>query len=208
MLNIENQNIFGKVIADALAAVERNMSLTSGSRLRWINAIGKAAARIESNDFLMTWQAENETLVIWTVGTTNEVYEANGACQCKAFLNGVPCWHKAAKQLIKNYYAALETKPPESKEQLVLDVIKGEKHYSELYLKNREWVHKQGVSEAIQSLKDKGVIRKNEKTGLLEIIDNQPLESKPQDTPEDITRAPYLKPSGDYKPVKIGSVRI
>lgn len=143
MIEINNQQLFGKVIADALAAVENNSNLTSGNRLRWINAIGKAAANIESTDFLMTWQPEAQTLVIWTVGTTNQVYETNGVCQCAAFLNGQPCWHKAAKQLIKNYYAALETKPPTT------------------------------TGAAI-----------------------------------DITKAPYLKPNTNAKPVSVGGMRI
>jgi len=111
-IEIKDRNLFGKIIAQALAAVDNNLANTSGMRLRWINAIGKAAARIESNDFLMTWHADTETLVIWTVGTTNQVYETNGVCQCPAYLKGYPCWHKAAKQLIKNYFTALDKLPP------------------------------------------------------------------------------------------------
>jgi len=121
MIEITNNNLFGKTIADALAKVENNPNLTSGMRLRWVNAISKAVAQIEDHGAFMTWQ-ENETLLIWS-NDSNEIYEANGVCQCRAYQNGYPCWHKAAKQLIKNYYAALETKPP-TKSGAAVDISK------------------------------------------------------------------------------------
>jgi hypothetical protein len=113
MINIENKEIFGKVIADALAKVALNASLATWEVLRWNNAIAKAAAQIEDHGAFMDWQEEKQTLLIWS-DRSNNIYEANGVCQCKAFELGQPCWHKAAKQLIKNYYAALELAPLKS----------------------------------------------------------------------------------------------
>ncbi|MET0466768.1 MAG: SWIM zinc finger family protein [Chitinophagaceae bacterium] len=38
---------------------------------------------------------------------SNEIYTANGTCQCKAFQNGRrPCWHRAAARLVKRYTEA------------------------------------------------------------------------------------------------------
>lgn len=111
MIEINNRDLFGKVIAESLVKIDSNGEINTAQKLRWVNAIGKAVARMESSDFLMTWQAESNTMVIWTVGTTNQVYEANGVCQCTAFKAGQPCWHRAVKQLYKNYLEAESKKP-------------------------------------------------------------------------------------------------
>jgi hypothetical protein len=37
---------------------------------------------------------------------SNEIYRANGTCQCKAFSHGQPCWHRAAARLIERYNEA------------------------------------------------------------------------------------------------------
>lgn len=106
MIQITNQNLFGKVIADALSATEQNQTLTSGVKLRWVNAIAKASVKIQTDGVFMDWQ-ENDTLLIWSQGS-NEIYEANGVCQCKSFTEfGNPCWHRAASKIIKNYFAEL-----------------------------------------------------------------------------------------------------
>jgi hypothetical protein len=34
---------------------------------------------------------------------SGEIYRANGACQCKAYANSQPCWHRAAARLVKRY---------------------------------------------------------------------------------------------------------
>jgi hypothetical protein len=100
MIEITNEEKFGKIIAASLAAVERNRDITSGEKLRWISAIAKASERMQTKGDFMTWQ-ENNTLLIWS--DSNEIYEANGTCQCLAFKAGQPCWHRAAKQLYQRY---------------------------------------------------------------------------------------------------------
>jgi hypothetical protein len=37
---------------------------------------------------------------------SNEIYRANGTCQCKAFSHGHPCWNRAAARLVKRYMEA------------------------------------------------------------------------------------------------------
>jgi len=34
---------------------------------------------------------------------SNEIYSANGTCQCKAYEKGFPCWHRAAARLVERY---------------------------------------------------------------------------------------------------------
>ncbi len=69
----------------------------SGDR-RWETAIVKAKLQLESNPYM---HFDGESLLI--LSPSNEIYTANAACQCKAYLNGKPCWHRAAARLLKRY---------------------------------------------------------------------------------------------------------
>ena len=71
-----------------------------GSR-RWQSAIVKAKQEIESNPYM---HFDGSVLLI--LSPSNEIYSANGTCQCKAFSNGQPCWHRAAARLVKRYNEA------------------------------------------------------------------------------------------------------
>lgn len=99
-----NSQVLGKVIAETLVSIHSEFEsnrLTESIYKRWIKAIGKAAVEFENNPFL-TWVAEKNHLVIWS--KSNEVYEANGTCQCPAFLGGNPCYHRALARLIQRYF--------------------------------------------------------------------------------------------------------
>jgi hypothetical protein len=89
MLNIEQER-FSEVVQKAL-------SKASDSK-RWQKAIVRAAVEIQVNPFL-EWQ--NGALLI--LSPSNEIYEANGSCQCKAYEQGFPCWHRAAARLVRRY---------------------------------------------------------------------------------------------------------
>ena len=69
----------------------------SGNR-RWETAIAKAMAQLESNPYI---HFDGQSLLI--LSPSDEIYTANGTCQCKAYLSGQPCWHRAAARLIKRY---------------------------------------------------------------------------------------------------------
>ena len=69
--------------------------------LRWQTAIAKAKRQIEDNPYL---HFDGEALLI--LSDSNEIYRANGTCQCKAFRNNQPCWHRAAARLVKRYNEA------------------------------------------------------------------------------------------------------
>jgi hypothetical protein len=101
MLQIENKNIFGKVIADSLSKVEQTVTDAQTKR-RWVRAIAKATVEIEQNGDFMTWMEEDKSLLIWSQ-KSNNIYAANGVCQCRAFEQGSPCFHRAAARLVRIY---------------------------------------------------------------------------------------------------------
>ncbi len=85
-----NASKFEQVLETALQQVSGNK--------RWTNAIRRAAEMIETNPYLH-WTG-NALLMLSDSG---EIYEANGVCQCKAFIGGQPCKHRAAYKLMKRY---------------------------------------------------------------------------------------------------------
>ena len=113
MINIENQELFGKVVADALSSVECSRSITEDRKQRWLRAIAKAAVRLElPSECLISYDAESETMTIWNVGRNNELYQVNGVCQCKAFLANQPCWHLSSKEIYHQYSELIKPTPP------------------------------------------------------------------------------------------------
>jgi hypothetical protein len=83
---------------DKMSEVIREAFDKAAGQKRWQNAIARAKVEIENNVF-MAWQ--NDSLLI--LSASNEIYEANGTCQCKAYLKGQPCWHRAAARLVRRY---------------------------------------------------------------------------------------------------------
>lgn len=105
MIRIENTEIFGKVIADAVVTVDTRQDIQTWEKARCINAIAKASARMQDNAYapFMEFDGEADTLLIWNT-ETNKIYTvtANG-CQCAAAENNNFCWHRAAKRLYEIY---------------------------------------------------------------------------------------------------------
>jgi hypothetical protein len=113
MLQIENKDRFAQIIADALSKVE--LTTDAQTKKRWINAIARAVAEIEENGNFMSWMAEDKSLLIWSQ-KTDGVYTSNGVCQCRAFMQGVPCFHRAAARLVR-IYLETESVPVQAKAQ-------------------------------------------------------------------------------------------
>lgn len=88
-MNID-QDRMQQVIQDAF-------NKASGHR-RWEMAIAKAKQQLESNPFLH-WTGH----ALLVLSPSNEIYEASGTCQCKAFMSHQPCWHRAAARLVERY---------------------------------------------------------------------------------------------------------
>lgn len=108
MIQINDRNLLGKIIADSLVKINSNTDLNTAEKLRWVNAIAKAALRIEnSKDYIFNYDLENETLTIWKVVKNNlGLVKKDGSCDCLAYIANQPCWHRAAGQLYKNYLEA------------------------------------------------------------------------------------------------------
>jgi hypothetical protein len=64
---------------------------------RWQTAIAKAKQQLESNPFL---HFDGDALLI--LSPLNEIYRANSECQCRAYANGQPCWHRACAKIVLN----------------------------------------------------------------------------------------------------------
>lgn len=80
--------------------IQEAFDRVSGNR-RWETAIAKAKAELESNPYM---HFDGQSLLI--LSPSGEIYTANGSCQCKAYSNGQPCWHRAAARLVKRYNEA------------------------------------------------------------------------------------------------------
>ena len=89
MMNLD-QDRMQQVAQDAFNRV-------TGNR-RWETAIVKAKAQLEANPYM---HFDGQSLLI--LSPSGEIYSANGACQCKAYSQGQPCWHRAAARLIQRY---------------------------------------------------------------------------------------------------------
>jgi hypothetical protein len=109
MITISNNEVFGKVIAAALASVGENTGLGTDEQKRCVNAIAKAAARTETRGCFMDYEAGGDRMLIWS--DSNEIYEIgpDGRCQCHAQAHDIICWHKAAKRIIQRYNEATGT---------------------------------------------------------------------------------------------------
>jgi hypothetical protein len=112
MLQIENKDRFAQIIADALSKVEQTAD--AQTKKRWIRAIAKAVVEIEENGCFMTWMQDDKSLLIWSQ-KSNQIYTANGVCQCRAFDQGSPCFHRAAARLIR-LYLETESVPVQAEE--------------------------------------------------------------------------------------------
>lgn len=106
MFKIKDSELFGKIVAEEITSIDGNRSLTTGDKIRFINALAKATARVEESGAFMDFDRKADKLLIWS--NSNEIYEVNGTkqCQCKAFMNGNVCWHRAAKRLVSRYLLA------------------------------------------------------------------------------------------------------
>lgn len=113
MLKITDKKFFLEIVADAVAQAHLTRK-SNGARNRWIKAIAKAAVRIlEGDSDFLHWDIEKEILYFWSPDS-NEIYETGEKCQCPAFLQTVPlpCYHRAMRNLVKNYFEFLQ-KPGE-----------------------------------------------------------------------------------------------
>jgi hypothetical protein len=113
MLNITDKNFLIEIAADAVAQTHLTFRRKKTLRNRWIKAIAKAAAIIlEGDTTFLHWDSLSNTLYYWSP-ESNEIYQSSGEkCQCTAFLQSNPCYHRAMSRLIRNYFE-FQQKPNE-----------------------------------------------------------------------------------------------
>jgi hypothetical protein len=106
MIEIRDEELWGKIISEEMASINGNRALTTVETIRFVNTLAKAAVRVEQSGAFMDFDQANGKLLIWS--DSNEIYEVNGdkTCQCIAFRNGRVCWHRAAKRLVSRYLLA------------------------------------------------------------------------------------------------------
>ncbi len=105
MINISDKKFLIEIVADSVAQVHLT-SKNKNLRNRWIKAIAKAASVIlEGETTFLHWEPQTETLYFWS-NESNEIYQTTDLCQCPAFLQpkSLPCYHRAMRQIIKNYF--------------------------------------------------------------------------------------------------------
>lgn len=108
---------FYELVAQAVAKTDTG-KLNTAYKLRWINAVAKAAREIEENGEFMDYKLDGTYLDVWSQ-TSNRIYSANGVCQCQAYKEGMarhgipyPCWHRAAARIFRIYFGLAESHQP------------------------------------------------------------------------------------------------
>lgn len=80
------------------AVVETALAKVKGDK-RWTNAIIRAEKLLTSGNPYLHF--DGTRLVI--LSDSGGIYEANGVCQCAAYKEGFPCYHRASYKILKNY---------------------------------------------------------------------------------------------------------
>jgi chloramphenicol 3-O-phosphotransferase len=85
--------------SDRLTQVVQQAFDKAQDSLRWQTAIAKAKQQLEENPFM---HFDGDALLI--LSPSNAIYRANGTCQCRAYRQGQPCWHRAAARIVERYH--------------------------------------------------------------------------------------------------------
>lgn len=117
MLEIDRE-FFLEIAADAVS--QANMNLADKKEIsRWVNAIARGVGLLETRKDFITWMPETKSLLIWS--DSNQIYSANGICQCEAYKKGIkqrgkafPCKHRALARLVRLYFELQERPNPDA----------------------------------------------------------------------------------------------
>jgi hypothetical protein len=93
-----DKEVLGQFAAESINKIQ-DTNAPNGKR--WVNAIAKAVVEIESNPYL-TYDLKSHELMMLSE-RTGTVYRANGTCQCQAYEQGFPRYHRAASRLVAVY---------------------------------------------------------------------------------------------------------
>ncbi len=91
---IISQAISRSTVAAALQAARTE----AAAHKAWMTAINRAALNLEA----CGWQFDGDTLVITSATTKGTRYHVDcSGCDCKAGKDSKPCWHRAARRLLR-----------------------------------------------------------------------------------------------------------
>ena len=93
-----------EAMGKALAPARKNCTESKS----WLNAINRAALNLEA----CMWQFDGETLVIKSATQDTHYTVTKDGCECKAFLAGRACWHRAARRLLIKAAELAQLPPP------------------------------------------------------------------------------------------------
>ena len=91
-----NQSIAQAINRTAVARALAQARAECVGHVAWMNAINRAALNLES----CRWQFDGDTLVIASASSERRYTVTAEGCECKAYLEGKPCWHRAARLLL------------------------------------------------------------------------------------------------------------
>ncbi len=91
-----NASVAQSISRQTVAAALRQARIEAAEHKAWINAINRAALNLES----CVWQFDGETLVIASASSNKRYTVTQYGCECRAFADGWPCWHRAARRLL------------------------------------------------------------------------------------------------------------
>jgi len=81
-----------------LAEVVNRAKIDAATSPRWLHAIERAVQELDWNPYI----ARQDDHVL--IGSpSGQSYCVNRVCQCPAFANGQPCWHRAAARLVQRH---------------------------------------------------------------------------------------------------------
>jgi len=103
-----DRNVLAVVVAQALLTLNRISNRFIAQR--WASAIEKASERLAKQDVQMwTPGAPSGGLVVFSARSNGRIYHVtNEGCQCVAWHEGFPCWHRAALRLLQRYNEVTE----------------------------------------------------------------------------------------------------
>ena len=101
-INATNIN-FDQLETIAAASIAKLETSNANHKTRWIAAIKKAVAELESNCY---WNYDGKELTMLST-TSNAVYVPSGKCECASYTKGFPCRHRSAKRLLDIYSATV-----------------------------------------------------------------------------------------------------
>jgi len=88
------------LIDDLASAIDEIRCSTANTNRPWMRALDAAWDHILQQE-VISYDAEAHAIRVASATQPGKVYEANGECQCAAFVkgNGI-CWHRAAARLV------------------------------------------------------------------------------------------------------------